>query len=421
VRAQRAVGVAAAALLLAAAAPPDDPLVDQQWHLPHIGAFAAWDAGRGEGITVAVVDTGVDADHPDLLDRVVRGIDLVDRGTQPHDENGHGTIVAGIVAAVAGNGAGGAGVAPEARIMPVRVLGPDGEGSSRTVAEGIRWAADRGADIINLSLADAPGQTQGMTNLITTDVELAIREASLRGALVVVAAGNEGRTTTPYRRNLPALVIGASDRDDEAWRHSNRDDRTLFAPGVQIVSTYPEGGYVKADGTSFAAPVVSAAAAILMEQGMTPGRVRDRLVDTAVDIGVGAGRLDLAAAAGREAEPRPPTPTATAPPGPEPAGTPTEPLIEPIEDPSTEPAEDPSPEPVEELEPEPVEDGPGVVIGDGPDEPAAGSWVEPDPVPVPLPTWPVGLAATLLAINLVGLVSWAAYARGRPAARGSGR
>ncbi len=278
-----------------AALAADDPLRDQQWHLDRIGAAEAWTVAQGEGIVVAVVDTGVSLTHPDLIDRLVPGRDLVDPDTPPDDENGHGTLVAGIIAATAANGRGGAGIAPSAAIMPVRVLDAAGTGTSRNVAEGIRWAVANGADVVNLSLTDSPGSGSG--ELITTEVELAIRESDEAGVLVVGAAGNEARRSTPYRAGVPVVVVAASDLQDLPWERSNSDPDTLFAPGVGIVSTYLENGYARADGTSFAAPVVAGAAAVLRSSGLDAVQARERLEATAQDIGAGRGLLDLAAAA----------------------------------------------------------------------------------------------------------------------------
>ena len=290
-----------ALLLLGAAAPsapPDDPLYDRQYHLRRVRAPEAWDVRRGGELVVAVLDTGVYLRHPDLAGRLVPGIDLVDRGTPPADENGHGTFVAGVIAATLNNGKGGAGVAPKAKVMPVRVLDEDGKGTSDIVAEGIRYATRNGATVINLSLADVPGQDRPATSLITTDVELAIRQAALDGVVVVAAAGNEGKPTTPYAEDLPALIVGATDRRDRVWEHSSYDDRTLFAPGVGIISTYVGDPYAAADGTSFSTPIVAAGAVMLRQHGLTGQQTRRRLAATARPVGEGVGRVDIAAALG---------------------------------------------------------------------------------------------------------------------------
>lgn len=302
----------------AAAARTNDPYVDQQYHLEKVRVFEAWARGQGADVVVAVLDTGVSAGHPDLKGRVVAGIDLVDPGTAPDDPNGHGTLVAGIVAANVDNGEGVAGAAPQVAVMPVRVLDDDGSGDAADVAEGIRWAADRGAGVINLSLAEAPGQQAGLlAALITPEVEQAIRYADRKGALVVAAAGNDGASRVPYASDLPVLVVGATDRDDRVWPSSNRDARTLFAPGVGIVSTWNRAPYYgEGDGTSFAAPIVAAGAALLRSSGLNSAQARERLTASAVPVGEGLGRVDLARAvdaapaASSPQAPRSPSPAA---------------------------------------------------------------------------------------------------------------
>lgn len=267
--------IAVAALLMALPAPAlasgTDPLRDRQWHLDAVSAAQAWPVSRGDGVTVAVVDTGVDADHPDLAGQVLDGYDATDPGSPPDDENGHGTLVAGVIAASAGNGEGGRGTASEASILPVRVLDGDGRGRPADVADGIRWATDRGADVINLSLVESSGSTNDLLDgvgLVDRDVEEAIREAHEAGAVVVGAAGNDGDDEVPYSRDLPLAVVGAADRDGRRWHRSNADHDTLFAPGVDIVSTWSGGRYAQSSGTSFAAPIVAAGAAMLLDVGV---------------------------------------------------------------------------------------------------------------------------------------------------------
>lgn len=286
------------AVLTIGAAPPSDPLVADQWHLPFVRAFDAWDAGRGNGVVVAVVDTGVQLDHPDLRGTLLPGLDLVEPGTPPDDENGHGTLVAGVIAAQAGNGIGVSGAAPDVRILPVRVLDKDGEGTLDDVAEGIRWSVRNGAQIVNLSLAEAPNLLRGINSLLGSDLQDAIREADEAGVLVVAAAGNEGRSSTPYGSSIPVLVVGGVDRAGDVWTHSNRDQRTLYAPAVEVLSTYTDSTFAKDNGTSFSAPIVSAGAAILRGMGLSKDEARRRLIETAVPMsGNGYGRVDLAAAA----------------------------------------------------------------------------------------------------------------------------
>ncbi len=323
------------------AAVPNDPLVEQQAHLEVIRAFDAWNNQQGAGAVVAVLDTGVDLEHPDLDGRLVPGVDLVDPGTEPDDPQGHGTIVAGIVAANADNGQGTAGVAPEASIMPIRVLDAEGRGDSQIVADGIRYAITQEVEIINLSLAEV--QQEGLIGLSlvqNAEVRQAISEADAAGILVVAAAGNAGRSSTPYASDSPVLVVGATTgADDRVWIDSNVDDRTIFAPGVDIYSTWEDGRYARGDGTSFATPIVAGGAAVLMGAGADSVTTRQLLVDNAVDIGIGLGRIDLAAAvqAFEVAAPVAPAPASTgvatpdvavaASPRPEPTGSSTAPDV----------------------------------------------------------------------------------------------
>lgn len=418
--------VALASVLIAAAPPGDDPLLDRQYHLRRVRAPQAWEVGKGRGQVIAVIDTGVDADHPDLRGRLVEGVDLVDRRTPPDDENGHGTFVAGVAVAKLDNGRGGSGVAPRARVMPIRVLDKKGRGTSDTVAEGIRWATRRGATVINLSLADVPGQKRPPAALITTDVELAIRQAALSGVVVICAAGNEGERKTPYAQDLPALVVGATDRRDRVWRHSNYDDQTLFAPGVGIISTYVGEPYASADGTSFAAPIVAAGAALLRQQGLDSTATRRRLLRTARPIGKGVGRVDLAAALGV-------APRVTSTPSPRPQQT-QEPADEP-----RKPRQPRQPSPIKPLAPikplpqapaseqfqEPTEKPTEVAKADRPKR--RKNRPEPQPVPTvtadpglaadqsppgdPTPWVPLGIAGGLLFVTVVGLGGYLAARR----------
>jgi hypothetical protein len=425
------VAVLLVPLLLGAAA-GNDPLLDRQYHLRKVRAPDAWEVSRGAAQVIAVLDTGVDLEHPDLKGRLVDGVDLVDRGTPPQDENGHGTFVAGVAAANLDNNRGGSGVAPRAKIMPVRVLNEEGRGTSDIVAEGIRWAARNGATVINLSLADVPGQTRPPTALITTDVELAIRQAALNGVVVVCAAGNGGRSSTPYAEDLPALVVGATDRRDAVWEHSNHDERTLFAPGVRIISSYLKPRYAEADGTSFAAPIVAAGAAMLRHQGRDMEATLRRLRQTARPIGTGVGRVDIAAALGVAPRVR------TAPsPRPEPPKSddkqePREPQR--IAQPKpVAPRPKPKPAPPPLVTPAPVEPGPEPQATANPpkkvvkaDRPAVQAPKQkqrapkPDsagqaseiaaPVPPPgeegRPVWPFVLAGSLVLIVGVSLAGW---------------
>lgn len=415
------------ALCLLGASPTDDPLADRQYHLRKVRAFDAWEATRGRKQIIAVLDTGVDLEHPDLQNRLVPGVDLVDRNTPPDDGNGHGTFVAGVAVATMNNGKGGVGVAPRARVMPVRVLDDEGMGTSDVVAEGIRWATREGATVINLSLADVPGQRRPPTALITTDVELAIRQAVLADVSVVAAAGNEGEDSTPYNRDLPALIVGATTRRDAVWEHSNYDDQTLFAPGVGIISTYVDTPYAAADGTSFAAPIVAAGAAMLRSDGYDEEDTRRRLIRTARPIQEGVGRVDIAAALGvarrvrTQASPPPDDgkseKPAAKPRRPQPVRQPSPVAPIPQEAPPVD-ASEPTEEPVRKrdrnvaaVEPIPTEamEDPSPL----PEPTAADEHVLAEPAPPPSgppPSWPVVVAGVLL---FAVVVAFAGYATAR--------
>jgi subtilisin family serine protease len=369
---------------IAAAEGYGDPYRAEQWNLDRIRTDEAWTVTRGAGAVVAVVDTGVALDHPDLVDRLVRredgsvlGLDLVDADGDAGDRHGHGTLVAGIVAATADDGHGIAGVAPEARILPVRVLDEDGAGRSEDVGRAIRWAVDHGADVVNVSLEAVAGSDGARGAPGVPDD--AVRYADQRGVLVVAAAGNEPGAAASYPESSPIVLVGAVDRDDRAPAFSVVDRPDGFvAPGVGIVSTWCQrtaGGcdvaaapYGVAEGTSFAAPHVSGVAALLAATGLDAAAIRERLAAGAVDLGEpgpdrvhGTGRVDaaaslgLGAAAGRSA-PSSPAPPAEARPDPAPPApvdppAPTEPAPEPdgadLEDEPAlvDPADVPPPEP----------------------------------------------------------------------------
>jgi subtilisin family serine protease len=266
-----------------------DSLRDQQWALDAMNLPDAWKKSTGESTVIAVVDTGIDAGHPEFEGRLVEGHDFVDDDDDPRDENGHGTHVAGITAAATDNETGIAGGAPGAKIMPVRVLDAAGTGGKDDIAEGIIWAAEHGADVINLSL----GETGLLARLMKGGVlNPAIDFAHNKGAVVVVAAGNEGTMWRPYRPTTPALVVGASDRQGDPAEFSNFGaEQAVSAPGVGILSTLPTykteltksdtSGYGMLDGTSMAAPYVSAVAALLHQQGRTPDGIMQAIRDTA--------------------------------------------------------------------------------------------------------------------------------------------
>ncbi|MFC6065537.1 S8 family serine peptidase [Streptomyces ochraceiscleroticus] len=266
-----------------------DPKRGQQWALGALKLPEAWQSARGDDTVIAVVDTGVDLGHPDLESRLVRGTDIVDGDSDPMDHNGHGTHVAGIAAAATDNGVGIAGGAPGAKIMPVRVLTTAGSGTKEDITRGVVWAAEHGADVINLSL----GETGLMAKLLRGGtLNGAITTAHDEGAVVVAAAGNEGAETQPYRLATPVLVVGASDQHGKPASFSNFGAQgAVTAPGVDILSTLPTyttpltrentSGYGELDGTSMATPYVSGVAALLHQQDRTPDQIIADLKETA--------------------------------------------------------------------------------------------------------------------------------------------
>jgi hypothetical protein len=274
-----------------------DPRRSEQWGLSRLDVEKVRELGTGSGIIVAVIDTGVQGDHPEFGNRVLPGLDLVDKlGDGRSDPNGHGTHVAGIIAAAI-NGFGTEGLAPNASILPVRVLGPDGSGDDADVAFGILWAMRNGAQIINLSLGG-----EEVDPLLADAVE----QANSAGVLVVVAAGNGGPDSKPMypAAHQSVLAVASTGPDDSVSLFSSRGLYVdIAAPGSMILSSVP-GGYRYESGTSMAAPFVSAAAAILLGRGLSISEIRSRLVSSAHDVGqlgldadTGSGVVDIVAAA----------------------------------------------------------------------------------------------------------------------------
>jgi type VII secretion-associated serine protease mycosin len=261
------------------------------WSLVAIGAEAAWERSTGEGVTVAVIDTGVDEGHPDLANRVLGnlGLNLVEKGQRAFDDHGHGTHVAGIIAGVRNNGIGSAGVAPDAQIIPIRVIGADGSGTSFDTAQAVLYAIRQKVRILNMSLGAAD----------RSEVEAqAIRQAQASGVLVVAAAGNEAMAGNfpEYPASYPGVVsVAAVAPDFTRAPFSNYNSGvTLAAPGVDVFSTLPtrfgtESPYGYLSGTSMAAPFVSGVAALIQSRypDWSAAMVRERLMRTARDLVVG--------------------------------------------------------------------------------------------------------------------------------------
>jgi len=341
---------------------PDDPYWEQQAYLTNIQAPQAWDVITGStDVVVAVVDSGVDVDHPDLAsqiwhnpgemgvdaegnDRRTNGIDddgngyvddwqgwnVVAGNNDVQDGYGHGTRVAGVIAAAGNNGEGIAGVAWGVRIMPVKVLDDTGLGTYAQVAQGIIYAVDNGARIINLSIGGP---------FYSTLLEEAVNYALRRGAVVVAAVGNEGDGTVNYPAAYSGVLgVGATDAQDVRAAFSNVGEVVdLVAPGVDVYVSTLGGGYAQAGGTSLAAAHVSGAAALLasLPRFDTGAAIQEALLATAADLGApgrddeyGYGLLQIYDALTYTplSTPTPtpiPTPTPTPPASPTPTPTPT--------------------------------------------------------------------------------------------------
>jgi thermitase len=240
---------------------PNDVRFGELWGLDRIQAPAAWDLITGDpAVKVAVVDTGIAPDHPDLAPQVVPGWDFVSADADPFDQHGHGTHVAGTIGARGNDAVGVTGVNWNVALMPVQVLSPTGNGRNDQISEGLAFAARNGAKVVNASLGGA--------NFSQT-MERAIREAA--DTLFVVAAGNSGRNnditpTYPCNYELQNLIcVGASTADDAKASFSNYGAASvdLVAPGVGVVSTTLDQGYLSLSGTSMAAPHVAGVAALI--------------------------------------------------------------------------------------------------------------------------------------------------------------
>ncbi|TGN73158.1 type VII secretion-associated serine protease mycosin [Streptomyces bauhiniae] len=309
--------LAAGLALLPATAAHADSIRAQQWGLSALHLDEAWRTTQGQGVTVAVLDTGVEDDHPDLAGNVLPGKDMVGFGAGPGDRAWarHGTAMAGIIAGHGhgpGDGAGIMGVAPKAKILPVRVILEDKDPArskarvtrGNALADGIRWAADHGADVINLSLGDDSDSAHPEAG-----EDEAVQYALGKGVVVVASAGNGGDKGdhVSYPAAYPGVIaVTAVDRyGTRASFSTRRWYAAVSAPGVDVVIADPDHRYYEGWGTSAASAFVSGAAALLKADRpkLTPAQIKKVLEDTARDAPTGGrddsrgfGMIDPAAA-----------------------------------------------------------------------------------------------------------------------------
>jgi subtilisin family serine protease len=270
----------------------NDPYYANAWHLPKIDAPTAWDTTQGSGVVVAILDSGVDPNHPDLSPQLVPGWNFYSNNADTSDVYGHGTKVAGTLAAVANNAVGVAGVAGQARIMPIRVSGADGMGSWSAISSGLIYAADHGAKVANASFL-------GLTDSAST--RSAAQYMKDKGGLVIVGGGNTAVLQT-YAVTTSMIAVAATDANDGRASWSSYGNYiSLSAPGAGIWTTTMGGGYGSVSGTSFSSPVTAGVVALMMAAapGLPNTQIEKILFQTAVDAGdigwdqyYGWGRVD---------------------------------------------------------------------------------------------------------------------------------
>ncbi|MDF2670769.1 MAG: serine protease [Paenibacillus sp.] len=276
---------------------PNDVLFKKyQWNLPAIGTIPAWDINKGnQEIIVAVVDTGVDLTHSDLKNQLLPGYNVVNEGREPADDVGHGTHVAGVISALVNNREGVAGMTWFNKILPIKVLDETGAGSTYSVAQGIIWATDQGAKVINMSLGNY-AEAKFLHD--------AIKYAYDRDVVLIAASGNDNTERPGYPAAYPEVfAVAATDSSKQKASFSNYGDYIdVAAPGVNIASTYPHNQYAALSGTSMASPHVTALAALIRSVNplLKNTEVMDIMRKTATDFGTqgkdkyfGYGQIDV--------------------------------------------------------------------------------------------------------------------------------
>lgn len=281
--------------------PPTQPDETIPWGVDRIDAELAWSAATGAGVNVAVVDTGIDSSHPDLIVNYAGGTNIISPSKSPMDDNGHGTHVAGIIAA-ADNNIGVVGVAPQASLYAVKVLNRSGMGWTSDIIEGVEWCwqthfdedSTNDIDIVNMSLGGGS---------YSQNFQDACNNAWAAGVILVAAAGNDGANVVSYPAAYGNVVaVSATDSLDHLASWSNYGDGLdIAAPGVSIKSTYKGGGYATLSGTSMASPHVAGTLALVVQLGYSGNAAISRIATTAEPIGsvslFGCGLVDAEGAA----------------------------------------------------------------------------------------------------------------------------
>lgn len=276
---------------------PNDELYAKQWYLPKINVPTAWDIAQGVGVTIAIVDSGVDPDHEDFAGTLVPGWNIWDDTSDTTDLTGHGSLVSGLALASTNNSVGIAGVSPQSKLMPIRVTEPTASGAwSSNIVKGIIYAADHGARIANVSF-------QNMSSQLV--IQNAAQYMKDKNGLVVVSAGNTGQQES-YTVTSTMIPVAATDENDNKASFSSYGEYvTLAAPGSNLVTTNKDGSYSTVSGTSGSSPIVAGVIAQMMSVNpqLSNIDIEQLLFATATDLGVtgkdsyfGYGRIDAAAA-----------------------------------------------------------------------------------------------------------------------------
>jgi subtilisin family serine protease len=270
------------------------------WNIDRVDAEISWVISTGDPVKVGVIDTGIDLKHPDLQANIKGGYNAINPLKSANDDNGHGTHVAGIIAAL-NNSIGVVGVGPNINLYAIKVLNASGSGYLSDVIEGLDWAVTKGMQVVNMSL----GTSQDIQSFHD-----AILNAYNAGVTIVAAAGNSGGAVSYPARYPEVIAVSATDQNNQIASWSSRGPEVdLAAPGVNIYSTYKGQSYATLSGTSMAAPHVAGAAALIIDtkkcdlnlDGIcTPAEVQQRLEQTAIDLGTpgkdylyGSGLVDV--------------------------------------------------------------------------------------------------------------------------------